>query len=147
MAHSDKVAKEILSKKDIYSNYLPHGPEWQYLDEVRILSDKQAIGIVNVTEEHCLGHFPGSPVFPGVLQAECFGQTLGLLAQVVHGKQRAGFYRETDVVFRNLVLPGNKLELYVTMDIVRLPLVKGKGQGTVGDITVSIARTLSLALG
>ncbi|GEM_PF-5887568 len=147
MAYSDKTAREILSKKEIYDKYLPHGPEWQYIDEVRVLSDTEAVGIVNVTEEHCLGHFPGSPVFPGVLQAECFGQILGLLAQVVHGKHRAGFYREADVVFRNIVLPGNKLELYVTIDVVRLPLVKGKGQATVGNTTVSIARTISLALG
>ena len=147
MAYRDTNVREIISKTDIYSNYLPHGPEWQYLDEVRILGDTEAVAIVNITNEHCLGHFPGSPVFPGVLQAECFGQTLGLLAQVVHGKHRAGFYREAAVVFRSLVVPGNRLELYVTMDVVRLPLVKGKGQGTVGNTTVSVARTISLALG
>ncbi|MSQ14943.1 MAG: 3-hydroxyacyl-[acyl-carrier-protein] dehydratase FabZ [Dehalococcoidia bacterium] len=147
MAYKGKNVRELLSKADIYSKYLPHGPQWQYLDEIRVLSDTEAIAIVNITNEHCLGHFPGNPVFPGVLQAECFGQTLGVLAQVAQGKLRAGFYREADVVFRGLVVPGDQLELYVTMDVVRLPLVKGKGQATVGSTTVSVARTISLALG
>jgi 3-hydroxyacyl-[acyl-carrier-protein] dehydratase len=46
---------------------------------VQIRGDESAIGIKNVTvnEPQFLGHFPGNPVFPGVLMIEGMAQTAG----------------------------------------------------------------------
>jgi 3-hydroxyacyl-[acyl-carrier-protein] dehydratase len=59
---------------------LPH--RYPFLMVDRIISmrgDEAAIGIKNVTinEPQFLGHFPGNPVFPGVLLIEGMAQTAG----------------------------------------------------------------------
>src|ERR1700721_2803889 len=61
---------------------LPH--RYPFLMVDRIISmrgDEAAIGIKNVTinEPQFLGHFPGNPVFPGVLLIEGMAQTAGAI--------------------------------------------------------------------
>ena len=48
---------------------------------IEIRGDESAIGIKNVTanEPQFLGHFPGNPVFPGVLLIEGMAQTAGAI--------------------------------------------------------------------
>src|SRR5712692_6552220 len=48
---------------------------------INMRSDESAIGIKNVTinEPQFLGHFPGNPVFPGVLVIEGMAQTAGAI--------------------------------------------------------------------
>ena len=48
---------------------------------IDIRGDEFGIGIKNVTinEPQFLGHFPGNPVFPGVLMIEGMAQTAGVL--------------------------------------------------------------------
>ena len=48
---------------------------------IDIRGDEYGIGIKNVTinEPQFLGHFPGNPVFPGVLMIEGMAQTAGVL--------------------------------------------------------------------
>ena len=48
---------------------------------VQMRGDEFAIGIKNVTanEPQFMGHFPGNPVFPGVLMIEGMAQTAGVL--------------------------------------------------------------------
>src|SRR5690625_7764526 len=61
---------------------LPHRYPFMMVDKIIELSDTRVVGVKNLTanEERLQGHFPGNPVFPGVLQAETLEQTGGNLA-------------------------------------------------------------------
>src|ERR1700693_5423137 len=61
---------------------LPHRYPFLMVDRiVGMRGDEAAIGIKNVTanEPQFQGHFPGGPVFPGVLLIEGMAQTAGVL--------------------------------------------------------------------
>jgi len=63
---------------------LPHGPEFRFLDRLVAL-DPGVSGIGEYTvkgDEYFLrGHFPGSPLMPGVLMIEAVAQLAGVVAQ------------------------------------------------------------------
>lgn len=61
---------------------LPHRPPFLFVDRVvaldpgkRILAERD----LNSEEPHFAGHFPGTPIMPGVLITEALAQTAGLL--------------------------------------------------------------------
>jgi 3-hydroxyacyl-[acyl-carrier-protein] dehydratase len=63
---------------------LPHGPEFRFLDQLTALEPgKTGSGIYTVrgTEDFLRGHFPGQPLFPGVLLVEAIAQLAGVIAQ------------------------------------------------------------------
>ena len=65
-------------------SFLPHGPEFRFLDRVTELDPgKEGRGEYTLRgDEHFLpGHFPGSPLMPGVLVAEAAAQLAGVVAQ------------------------------------------------------------------
>lgn len=64
--------------------FLPHGPEFRFLDKVSSLTPgKEGIGEYRVRgdEPFLRGHFPGDPIFPGVLLVEAAAQLAGVVAQ------------------------------------------------------------------
>lgn len=66
---------------------LPHRYPFLLVDRLEVeIPGEKGVGIKNVTmnEEFFLGHFPGNPVMPGVLQIEAMAQTAGAI--VVAGK-------------------------------------------------------------
>jgi 3-hydroxyacyl-[acyl-carrier-protein] dehydratase len=100
---------------------LPH--RYPFLMVDRIISmrgDESAIGIKNVTinEPQFLGHFPGNPVFPGVLLIEGMAQTAGavcILSQTKENSELKVYFLTIDKAkFRKPVLPGDTIEYHMT---------------------------------
>ncbi len=63
---------------------LPHGREFRFLDRLLSLEPgKHGVGeyAVRGDEPFLRGHFPGQPLFPGVLLVEAAAQLAGVVAQ------------------------------------------------------------------
>jgi 3-hydroxyacyl-[acyl-carrier-protein] dehydratase len=63
---------------------LPHGPEFRFVDLVTQLEpgvSASAEFTLKGSEEFLRGHFPGQPIFPGVLMIEALAQLAGIAAQ------------------------------------------------------------------
>jgi 3-hydroxyacyl-[acyl-carrier-protein] dehydratase len=98
---------------------LPHRYPFLMVDRiVDIRGDESAIGIKNVTfnEPQFTGHFPGNPVFPGVLMIEGMAQTAGaicVLAKMVGEQTNVYFLTIDKAKFRKPVIPGDTIEYHV----------------------------------
>lgn len=111
----------VLESIDILAilELLPHRYPFLMVDRiVAIDGDRSAVGIKNVTanEPHFLGHFPGSPVMPGVLIIEGMAQTAGAICTRATGKgvpQLVYFMTIDNAKFRRPVVPGDRLEYHV----------------------------------
>jgi 3-hydroxyacyl-[acyl-carrier-protein] dehydratase len=63
---------------------LPHGAEFRFIDRLLTLDPGkagEAEYLVRGDESFLPGHFPGDPIFPGVLLAEAAAQLAGVVAQ------------------------------------------------------------------
>ena len=63
---------------------LPHGPEFRFIDRLLSLQPGEsgaAIYTVRGDELFLRGHFPGQPIFPGVLLIEALAQLAGVVGQ------------------------------------------------------------------
>ena len=98
---------------------LPHRYPFLMVDRViDIQGDDHGIGIKNVTfnEPHFQGHFPGNPVFPGVLMIEGMAQTAGVLCvgKNFSVQPKSVFFLTIDKAkFRKPVLPGDTIEYHM----------------------------------
>lgn len=83
-------------------------------------------------EDFFRGHFPGSPVFPGVLMCEAVFQTGALLmalkGESANASKKALVTRIQGAKFKNMAKPGD--ELMITVDFVEMlanaAFMKGK---------------------
>ncbi|NKI32227.1 bifunctional UDP-3-O-[3-hydroxymyristoyl] N-acetylglucosamine deacetylase/3-hydroxyacyl-ACP dehydratase [Muricauda sp. DJ-13] len=93
---------------------LPHRPPFLLVDKILELSEEHVIGIKNVTmnEPFFVGHFPGAPVMPGVLQIEAMAQTGGILvlSTVPDPENYLTYLLKIDNVrYKHQVVPGDTL--------------------------------------
>lgn len=93
---------------------LPHRPPFLLIDKILELSDTHVIGLKNVTmnEPFFVGHFPGAPVMPGVLQLEAMAQTGGILVltTVPDPENYLTYLLKIDnVKYKQQVVPGDTL--------------------------------------
>jgi len=109
----DLNAKPLLDIQQIM-DILPHRPPFLLIDKILELSDTHVIGMKNVTmnEPFFVGHFPGAPVMPGVLQIEAMAQCGGVLvlSTVPDPENYLTYFMKMDnVKFKQKVLPGDTL--------------------------------------
>ncbi|WP_190808630.1 bifunctional UDP-3-O-[3-hydroxymyristoyl] N-acetylglucosamine deacetylase/3-hydroxyacyl-ACP dehydratase [Flagellimonas sp. S3867] len=93
---------------------LPHRPPFLLVDKILELSKEHVIGLKNVTmnEPFFVGHFPGAPVMPGVLQIEAMAQTGGILvlSTVPDPENYLTYLLKIDNVrYKHQVVPGDTL--------------------------------------
>lgn len=101
---------------------LPHRYPFLMIDKIiEIDGDDSAIGVKNVTfnEPIFQGHFPGKPIFPGVLIIEGMAQTAGAIVIAAErdtnsDKQHVVYMLTIDKVkFRKPAIPGDQLEYHI----------------------------------
>ncbi|HTE26759.1 bifunctional UDP-3-O-[3-hydroxymyristoyl] N-acetylglucosamine deacetylase/3-hydroxyacyl-ACP dehydratase [Flavitalea sp.] len=94
---------------------LPHRYPFLLVDKIIELTDKHIVGIKNVTynEPFFVGHFPGNPVMPGVLQIEALAQTGGILCinALPPGDYDTYFLKIDNCKFKLKVVPGDTMIL------------------------------------
>lgn len=93
---------------------LPHRPPFLLVDQILELSETHVVGLKNVTmnEPFFVGHFPGAPVMPGVLQLEAMAQTGGILVlnTVPDPENYLTYLLKIDNVrYKQQVVPGDTL--------------------------------------
>lgn len=100
---------------------LPHRYPFLLVDRVVEIDDiRSARGIKNVTmnEPHFQGHFPGTPIMPGVTIIEAMAQTagvmLGVSMDIIDQELLIYFMSIDSAKFRRKVVPGDVMEMHVT---------------------------------
>ncbi|MFK7932054.1 MAG: bifunctional UDP-3-O-[3-hydroxymyristoyl] N-acetylglucosamine deacetylase/3-hydroxyacyl-ACP dehydratase [Saprospiraceae bacterium] len=134
---------------------LPHRYPFLLVDKIMEMDENRIVGVKNITfnEQLFQGHFPGNPIFPGVLQLEALAQTGGLLA--LNKIDPTGehdwdtyFVKIDNVKFKNMVHPGDTLLLKMEITApIRRGMVQMHGIAYVGnkiasegDLTAQIVR-------
>ncbi|MBF9029909.1 3-hydroxyacyl-ACP dehydratase FabZ [Rhodobacterales bacterium HKCCE3408] len=106
---------------DTIQRIIPHRYPFLLVDRLRDIEPfKGAVGIKNVTfnEPHFQGHFPGTPIMPGVTIIEAMAQTAAVMVGVsmnMMDRDLLVYFMAIDgAKFRRKVGPGDVLELHVT---------------------------------
>jgi UDP-N-acetylglucosamine acyltransferase len=97
---------------------------------------------VTINEEFFQGHFPGSPLMPGVLMIEALTQVAAVLIlerAAVPETARIWLRGVNNAKFRNKVVPGDRVRLDVRLGRSRPRLAKAQAIAYVGDQPVAEA--------
>ena len=107
---------------NVIKRIIPHRYPFLLIDKVTdIIPFKEAIGRKNVTvnEPHFQGHFPQSPVMPGVMVVEAMAQTaavlVGLSGQMIDNNFLVYFMSIDKCRFRRKIIPGDILCLHINV--------------------------------
>ena len=143
-----------LTKAPIYDiteieKMLPHRYPFLMVDKIMEINDLTIIGVKNVTmnEPIFTGHFPGNPVFPGVLQIEAMAQVGGIfaLSKVEEPHLYSTYFMKIDKVkFKQKVVPGDTVVFELTLlSPIRRGLVEMGGKAYVNGNLVMEAEMLA----
>ena len=129
---------------DEIKRLISHRYPFLLIDKViDIVKNQSATGIKNVTvnEPYFTGHFPSSPVVPGVLQIESMAQTAAVLvAKSLNVSDSTALVLLTTIdkaKFRKPVVPGDVMLLAISVQKMRNNLWKFKGEVIVDSQKVS----------
>ena len=129
---------------------LPHRHPFLLIDTIEELEPGvRAVGRKNVTfnEPYFAGHFPGNPVMPGVLIMEALAQTgaVAILSLPEHRGKTAYFAGIDKAKFKQMVRPGDTLELETTIIRCKGPVGVGEAIATVnGKLAAKAELTFAL---
>jgi UDP-3-O-[3-hydroxymyristoyl] N-acetylglucosamine deacetylase/3-hydroxyacyl-[acyl-carrier-protein] dehydratase len=143
-----------LTKTPVYSitdieKLLPHRYPFLLVDKIMEIHEESIVGVKNVTlnEPMFTGHFPGNPVFPGVLQIEAMAQVGGIfaLSKVEEPHLYSTYFMKIDKVrFKAKIIPGDTIvfELHL-LSPIRRGLVEMAGTAYVNGKVVAEAEMLA----
>lgn len=130
---------------------LPHRDPFLLLDRVtELVPGEYAVAEKDIlpTDDVFRGHFPGHPVYPGVLQLEAMAQTgaVALLSEPESRGKIVLFAGVDHVRFRRPVVPGDTLRLETRLTERRGRIGRGEGKAFVGsDLACSGTLTFAIA--
>jgi beta-hydroxyacyl-ACP dehydratase FabZ len=141
---------EIVYDIQAIMKFLPHRYPFILVDRVvKLVPGEEVVALKNVTinEPFFQGHFPGSPIMPGVLIIEAMAQAGGILVMESMPAERHGqpvyFMGMDKVRFRKPVLPGDQIIFEAKLLKMREKVVKMSGKATVGDNLVAEAELMA----
>lgn len=129
---------------------IPHRYPFLLVDRItECVEGEYCKGYKNVTmnEEFFCGHFPNNPIMPGVLQIEAMAQlSAGILMTMPEYQGKLALFAGIDGArFKNVVRPGDRLEMESRILKRKGPIVKAEVKGFVdGKLTVSAELTFSI---
>ena len=141
----------LMDIKEIQS-IIPHRYPMLLIDRIVELEPlKRIVAIKNITinEEVFQGHFPGAPVFPGVMIIEAMAQTGAVLLfrEIPNREEKLLYFTGIEEArFRRPVLPGDQLRLEATVLKYKMGYAKLRAEAYVDGQVVAEA-TITSVLG
>jgi UDP-3-O-[3-hydroxymyristoyl] N-acetylglucosamine deacetylase/3-hydroxyacyl-[acyl-carrier-protein] dehydratase len=143
-----------LTKEPLYNivdieGMLPHRYPFLMVDKIMEIHENSIIGVKNITmnEPIFTGHFPGNPVFPGVLQIEAMAQVGGIfaLSKVEEPHLYSTYFMKIDKVkFKQKIMPGDTVVFELSLlSPIRRGLVEMGGKAYVNGKIVAEAEMLA----
>lgn len=155
MKNQEKAGKHFdLTVAPLYDivaieSMLPHRFPFLMVDKIMSIGEESIIGVKNITMNEPIfqGHFPGNPVFPGVLMIEAMAQVGGIfaLSKVDEPHLYSTYFMKIDgVKFKQKVTPGDTIVFELELlSPIRRGLVNMGGIGYVNGKPVVEAQMLA----
>ena len=131
-------------------NLLPHRYPFIMIDRIlELVPGEKVVALKNVTinEPFFQGHFPGSPIMPGVLMIEAMGQAGAVLAAESLPEEEQGsliyFMGMNKVKFRKPVVPGDQIIFEIKFLKQRTKVFKMSGMAFVDEKLVAEAELMA----
>ena len=127
---------------------LPHGPEFRFLDKVVALehgASGRASYTISGEEPFLKGHFPGRPMWPGVVMIEAIAQLGGVIAQCDPAHPTLDDMRLTSVRNAKILgtaFPGAVLSIEATVEGRMGNLIQVKGTVSDGETKIAEATVM-----
>ena len=146
----DTIVKPISMDYKEILEMLPHRYPFLLIDRItECIPGKYSKGYKNVSfnEPFFQGHFPENPIMPGVLQVEALAQTSApiLMTMEEYKGKLTLFAGIESAKFKNIVRPGDRLDMETEMIKVKGPIAKCMGRSFVdGKLCTEAILTVAL---